>query len=136
VATNGHSIGTVTFYNGATTLSSDATPPYTYAWTSVAAGTYTLTARATYDSSLTITSAPVTVTVTGGQVSSPLLLITSVPPSSVKLSWTSSVPSTVFQVQGSSNLTSSAAWQTVTSSVGPVTLPHTNKYLFYRLYKP
>ena len=39
----------VEFYNGATRLATDTTSPYSYSWTGVAAGSYSLTARATDD---------------------------------------------------------------------------------------
>jgi PKD repeat protein len=59
--------GTITkveFFNGATLLSSDTAAPYAFNWTNVAAGSYTLTAKATGSNGTTTTSAPVTVTVT------------------------------------------------------------------------
>jgi endo-1,4-beta-D-glucanase Y len=56
-------IAKVEFFNGSTLLTTDASAPYTYAWTNVAAGTYTLTARATDNSGGVTTSAAVTVTV-------------------------------------------------------------------------
>ncbi len=65
--------GTVTkvdFYNGSTLLNSDASAPYSFNWTNVAAGTYTITARATDNQGATTTSAAVTIRVntvnTGG----------------------------------------------------------------------
>ncbi|MCU0431255.1 MAG: Ig-like domain-containing protein, partial [Cytophagaceae bacterium] len=39
-------ISRVEFYNGATLLSTDASSPYSFAWNNVAAGTYSITARA------------------------------------------------------------------------------------------
>jgi hypothetical protein len=61
--------GTVTrvdFYEGGTLVGSDTSSPFTIAWSDVAAGSDTLTAVATDDDGATTTSAPVTVTVTGG----------------------------------------------------------------------
>lgn len=58
--------GTVTkvdFYNGATFLGSDNTAAYSYAWTNVPAGTYTLTAVATDNGGTTGTSAEVIISV-------------------------------------------------------------------------
>ena len=58
--------GTVTkveFFNGTTKLGQDTTSPYTYSWTGVASGTYTLTAKATDNASATTTSAASTITV-------------------------------------------------------------------------
>ncbi len=65
-ATAADTDGTVTnvdFYNGATLLGSDATSPYAFTWTNVAAGSYSLTARATDNDGAVSTSAVVTVTV-------------------------------------------------------------------------
>jgi mono/diheme cytochrome c family protein len=39
-------VARVEFYNGATKLGEDATSPYSFAWTNVAAGTYSVSARA------------------------------------------------------------------------------------------
>ncbi len=57
------SVAKVDFYNGSTLLSSDATAPYTYSWSGVAAGSYTLSAKATDNSGASTTTASVTVTV-------------------------------------------------------------------------
>ena len=43
-------ISKVEFHNGTTLLNSDASAPYSYSWTNVVAGTYTITAKA-YDNS-------------------------------------------------------------------------------------
>jgi pectate lyase len=59
--------GTVTnvqFNNGSTLLGNAATSPYSYTWSSVAAGTYTITAVATDDKGAKTTSAPITIVVT------------------------------------------------------------------------
>jgi chitinase len=59
--------GTVTrveFFNGATRLGEDITAPYATQWNVGAAGTYTVTARATDNAGATTTSSPVTITVT------------------------------------------------------------------------
>ncbi len=59
--------GTVTkvdFYNGATLLGTDATSPYSYTWTTVGAGSYSITARATDNAGAVTTSAAVSITVT------------------------------------------------------------------------
>jgi len=57
-------ISQVAFYQGATLLGTDTTSPYSFAWNSVGAGNYTLTARATDNSGAISTSAPVNITVT------------------------------------------------------------------------
>ena len=63
VTTNGHTINQVQFFNGSTLLGTDSSAPYTLAWNNVAAGTYSLTAKLTYDGGSTITSGAATVTV-------------------------------------------------------------------------
>jgi sulfur relay (sulfurtransferase) complex TusBCD TusD component (DsrE family) len=64
VTANGHTITKVQFYNGAALLGENATAPYTFTWSSVAAGNYSLTAQAVYDSGSTVISAVANVTVT------------------------------------------------------------------------
>jgi hypothetical protein len=60
---NGGSIAKVEFYNGSTKLGEDASSPYVHTWTSVAAGTYTLTAKAFDNLGASATSSAVTVVV-------------------------------------------------------------------------
>ncbi|WP_310394669.1 glycosyl hydrolase family 18 protein [Hymenobacter sp.] len=59
------SVSSVDFYNGTTLLGTDTSSPYSYAWTGVAAGSYSLTAKATDNQGAATTSAAVSVTVTG-----------------------------------------------------------------------
>ncbi len=59
------SVAKVEFYSGSTKLGEDLSSPYTFSWTSVAAGTYSLTARATDNLGAVTTSSTVTVTVNG-----------------------------------------------------------------------
>lgn len=61
-------ISQVDFYNGTTLLGTDATSPYSYIWTDVAAGSYVLTAKATDNSSLTKVSTPVNIVVNAPNV--------------------------------------------------------------------
>jgi RHS repeat-associated protein len=65
-ATASDANGTVTkvdFYNGTTLLGSDATSPYSFAWANVAAGSYSITAKATDNNGAVTTSAATTITV-------------------------------------------------------------------------
>lgn len=65
-ATAADSDGTVTgveFFNGSTSLGVDNVAPYSITWSNVAAGAYTLTAKATDDSSAVTTSTPINITV-------------------------------------------------------------------------
>jgi pectate lyase len=57
------SISKVEFYNGTTLLGSDNSSPYSYTWTNVAAGTYSITAKATDNSNGVTTSTAVSVVV-------------------------------------------------------------------------
>jgi choice-of-anchor A domain-containing protein len=59
----GGSIAKVEFFNGTTKLGEALAAPYSFTWTSVPAGRYTITARATDDRGVTTDSAPVTVIV-------------------------------------------------------------------------
>ena len=54
----------IDFFAGSTLLGSDTTAPYSYAWSGVPAGSYSLTARAIDDDGATTTSAATGVTVT------------------------------------------------------------------------
>jgi chitinase len=64
-------VSSVAFYNGSTLLGTDASSPYSFSWTNVAAGTYTLTVRATDNQGAVGTSAAVAITVTGSGCSAP-----------------------------------------------------------------
>lgn len=57
-------ISKVVFYNGASILYTDVTAPYTYTWSGVANGIYTITARATDNANAETISSAVTVSVT------------------------------------------------------------------------
>ena len=58
------SIETVEFFQGSTKLGEDTSAPYEFAWSNVAAGDYSLTAKATDNAGATSTSAAVGVNVT------------------------------------------------------------------------
>ncbi|MBK8808169.1 MAG: endo-1,4-beta-xylanase [Bacteroidales bacterium] len=60
-------ISKVEFYNGTTKLGEDASSPYSYTWTNVALGSYTLTAVATDNAANKTTSAAVAVKVNVAQ---------------------------------------------------------------------
>jgi RHS repeat-associated protein len=57
------SIVKVDFYQGATLIGSASASPYSFTWTKVAAGSYSLTAVATNDAGMTATSAATAITV-------------------------------------------------------------------------
>jgi chitinase len=78
-ATAADADGTVTkvdFYNGTTLLNSDNAAPYSFTWASVAAGTYSLTAKATDNSGAVTTSTVVTIVVKATNIA-PSVSITS-----------------------------------------------------------
>src|SRR6266568_2579231 len=56
-------IAKVEFFRGTTLIGTDTTSPYSFTWTNVATGSYTLTAKATDKNAIATTSAPVTITV-------------------------------------------------------------------------
>jgi hypothetical protein len=57
-------VSKVDFYNGSSLLGSDASSPYSFSWSNVAAGTYSITAKATDNAGAVTTSTSVAVTVT------------------------------------------------------------------------
>jgi hypothetical protein len=56
-------VAKVDFYQGSTLLGTDTSSPYSYNWQNVAAGSYSITARATDNAGLVTTSAPAGITV-------------------------------------------------------------------------
>ena len=100
--------GTVTrveFFNGAAKLGEDTTAPYSFTWGGVAAGTYTITARATDDLGSSTTSAPSTITVNAANtaptvsITSPANGATFTAPATVNLAATASDDGTVTRVE-------------------------------------
>ena len=63
VTPNGHTITKVQFYNGLTLLGESTSAPYNYTWTNVVTNYYgySLSAKAVYDTGLSVSSAPVPV---------------------------------------------------------------------------
>jgi chitinase len=59
------SVSKVEFYNGGSLLSTATSAPYSYTWSNVGAGNYTITAKATDNAGAVTTSAAVTVQVNG-----------------------------------------------------------------------
>ncbi|WP_198937822.1 Ig-like domain-containing protein, partial [Pelomonas sp. KK5] len=56
-------ITTVDFYNGSSKIGTATSAPYSFSWTNVAAGSYTLTAVATDNGGLSATSSPISIRV-------------------------------------------------------------------------
>jgi endo-1,4-beta-D-glucanase Y len=61
---NDGTVSKVEFYNGSTLLGTDVTAPYSFVWNSVAAGSYTINAKATDNSGAVTSSSSVAITVT------------------------------------------------------------------------
>jgi hypothetical protein len=99
------SVTQVAFFANGSLIGTDAAAPYQLSWTSVAPGSYALTARSTDNAGASTSSAPVSITVTGN-----------VPPS---VSITSPVPNSRFRAR--SSITITAAAQDPDGSVGQVT---------------
>ena len=71
-------ISKVDFYNGTTKIGTSTTPPYSFAWTNVAAGNYAITAQPTDNLGATTTSAATAVSVNNPVVNqAPTVSITS-----------------------------------------------------------
>ncbi|MBK8808462.1 MAG: carbohydrate-binding protein [Bacteroidales bacterium] len=68
------SIAKVEFYNGTTKLGEDASSPYSYSWTDVAAGSYSITAKATDNAGNSTTSAAIAVKVRGSYKGTPFAI--------------------------------------------------------------
>ena len=91
------SVAGVQFFDGATSIGSDASSPYSITWTPTAAGTRTLTARATDNLNATTTSAGVGFTVTnppGPDTQSPVATLTAPADSSTNLTGAVTVTAT------------------------------------------
>jgi len=90
-ATAGDTDGTVArveFYRETTLLGSDTVSPYEFAWNGVAAGSYTLTAKAFDNAGAATTSVAVSVTVTSAVPAAPTgLTATAVSTSRINLAW-------------------------------------------------
>jgi fibronectin type 3 domain-containing protein len=83
-------IAKVEFYNGTTLLNTDNSAPYSYSWTGVATGTYSITAKAYDDKAAVTTSTAVSITVTAPVVTIPNitdLTATATDCNSVQLTW-------------------------------------------------
>ncbi|MFZ2650021.1 MAG: Ig-like domain-containing protein [Burkholderiaceae bacterium] len=69
-------IARVEFYRGSTLLGTDTTAPYTFSWSGVAAGSYSLTARAYDNQNAVTTSAAVNITVSAPSNQLPTVALT------------------------------------------------------------
>jgi 3-phytase len=92
-------VSKVEFFQGSTKLGEDTSAPYEFAWANVAAGGYSLTAKATDDTGATSTSAVVGVTVGsgGGVPTAPTSLRANETGNGIRLRWTQSSTAGVTQ---------------------------------------
>ena len=84
-------VSKVEFFNGATLLGTSTTSPYTFTWSNVAAGSYSLTAKATDNRGATKTSTAVAIivnTLPTATLTAPANGATFVPPASIALTAT------------------------------------------------
>ncbi|HYE73165.1 MAG TPA: Ig-like domain-containing protein, partial [Blastocatellia bacterium] len=89
------SISQVEFYQGSTLLGTDTNSPYSFAWNNVAAGSYSLTAKAKDNAGAVTTSSAINITVNAA---------TSTPPPSSRTSTNVAVGKTVTASASASNL--------------------------------
>jgi aryl-phospho-beta-D-glucosidase BglC (GH1 family) len=83
------SVSKVEFFSGTTKLGEDLTSPYSFTWSGVAAGTYSLTAKATDNAGAVTTSATVSITVTSGSTNNcPATAVPSASQFIVRNDWT------------------------------------------------
>jgi hypothetical protein len=102
---SGGTVSKVDFYQGTTLLATDASAPYTFTWNNVAAGSYSLTAKATDNSGATTTSSAANITVSGSGITvsgsgGPVTWVDQ-DIGSVGLAGSASYSSGVFSVKGS-----------------------------------
>jgi hypothetical protein len=123
-------VQTVDFFAGATLLGTVTGEPFAFTWNNVAAGDYALTARATADSGLMSTSAPVQIHVTGGTVTPPTITVATTL-TGFDLSW----GSTGFQLLFRPDLSSGVwrAWPEDTTTLTRITIPFSAGVQFYQL---
>ncbi len=116
-ATASDSDGTVSkveFFQGATKLGEDTTAPYSFTWSNVAAGNYSLTAKATDNAGATTTSSVVSITV-NGVPAAPTGLTATAGNAQVSLSWASAAGATSYNVKRST--TNGGPYATIATGV-------------------
>jgi len=126
VATNGHALTKVQYYNGTVLLGESGAAPYSLAWTNMNAGTYSLSALAVFDGGSLLAPSPTNVVMISP---ASIMVAMNVPgwnwsTGGVGQAW---YPQTAVTHDGTSALQSGVigAWQTnwiETSVVGPGTL--------------
>lgn len=128
LVTKGKIIKKVEFYNGASLLATDTNAPYAWTWTNAPIGAKTVTAKAYYGTSSSVTSPAVAFTVAPPPIQATL----SCQGQNLAFCWTGG-PGT-YQVQVATNLLN-PDWQNLGSPTtgASITLPQTNGAAFYRI---
>jgi len=104
------------FFSGATKLGEATSAPFSLIWSNVAAGSYTLTAKATDNQNASTVSNPVSVTVTNAASASVTLINPSIDGGSFQFSFPTRV-SASYAVEFTDSL-SPITWQTLTNLAG------------------
>jgi predicted phage tail protein len=120
-------VAKVEFFNGSTKLGEDTTAPYTYDWTGVPAGSYSLTARATDDLGATTTSAARAITVQAAN-SPPTASITS-PTNGTSFAWHTDVNITASATDPGGSVVKVEFFRAGTTKLGEdATAPYTYRW--------
>jgi len=112
-------ISSVKFYQGSTLLNTDTSSPYSYTWSSVSAGTYSLTAVATDNDSATTTSSAVSITVNNDTTApaAPSGLTATAGNASVTLNWNDNSESDLTGYNVYRSTTSGSGYSKLNSSL-------------------
>jgi chitinase len=130
-------VAKVEFFHGATLIGTDTSAPYALTWSNVAAGNYSLTARATDNDGATATSAAVNVSVVAAVPAAPSdLAAAPVSKSRIDLAWIdNSTDETGFKIERSTD--NSTFQQIAIVGAGARTYASTglkgNKRYYYRV---
>jgi hypothetical protein len=145
VTANGNTINKVQFYSNTTNLLvEDFSPPYSWLWRNVAAGSYTIMARLVYNGSSTVDSTSATVTVTNPPPVPPVISSCGVLSNgSFSLAGTGAVGQTCILLRAS-NLASPTVWAPIATNTADISGafslsdPQATNYArrFYRTWTP
>jgi hypothetical protein len=124
------SISSVAYFDGATPLGTVTNAPFTFTWSNVLAGQYSLTAQATDDRGMMATSAPVNTTVSQSSGTAPTMTVTYTSNGMV-LAWGAAG----YQLQIKTDLGSGVwtDWPEPTLGFSQVTVPYSSGVQFFRL---
>ena len=135
VTSNGNAISTVEFLRNGTVIGSDSSAPYAFSWPGVAAGSYTLSARAVYGTN-SVTSAAVSVKVNAAPSAPINLTAAAASTNQINLAWRAgSTNQTGYKIERSTNGTAFTQIATVGATVTnyPSTGLNAGTAYYYRL---